>query len=103
MVRFKVVHRHVNPAYLPRVEWFKTQQEVDEFKKTISQAQVAYIESVDKLQIPDGAYEFIKDFLSERSGQFKKLNEAEQLEDIFMCYRKIKGAMEDFHDSRYAF
>ena len=99
MIRYKVTSTHVNPAYRPKVVWTNTKEEADAVKAKESPVAVSDIQ---ECEVPDVVYEKIKARLSE-SEQFCKMDEYDQFDDIYMCYRRMLCAIDDFYDGRYAY
>lgn len=99
MIKYKVTSTHVNPAYRPLITWTNTKEEADAVKAKESPLAVSDIQ---ECEVPDVMYEKIKARLSE-SEQFCKLNEDDQFDDIYMCYRWMLCVIDDFYDGRYAY
>ena len=99
MIRYKVTSTHVNPAYLPLIQWVDTKEQAEAIKAKESPLAVT---EVMECEIPDAIFDKIKERLSD-SEQFCEMNSDDQFEEIFNCYRKMLCSMNDFYDSRYAY
>lgn len=98
----KVTHRPINPEYLAKVSRFDNREQADNFVETLPPTVDSTVEEV-VIDVPDPIAKWIKDELSDKSMQFAKMEYREQCEEINMCFCRMKCALEDFHDSRYAF
>lgn len=101
--RFKLIETPFNPQYMKKVTWFDTEEEAVAAKRnTWDKPCTAEIVEVD-YSVPEEMYKFIRSRLQDRSEQFCDLPLDEQLEDIALCYAAMSAAMDQFHDSRYAY
>lgn len=61
------------------------------------------VTAINACYIPKAMHEYIGAWLAKESDQFVDLDRDGQLNEIYLCYRQLEGAMYEFKDSRYAY